>query len=402
MSQLPSTVWPPIFAGGALLFAAIYTLTIPRQSLVWLRILIAIPATYAFWYAVFGPHGHTSPTLQCFPSTVALYGIMRVIETCIVSIWDDSPPRWIIRGKLAPLPTSTSQRLAYSFDLLTSLRGTSWFKDTHWDFIPSSLLAFTKTPISRSTVFKTRALSFLACYLLADVVDTITRLHPWDTTLADPITGAHLPIRSQILFSISLCILNYIGTVLQHDAFSILAVALGAHPEAWPPMFAFPFASVSLADFWTRRWHMMFRRVFSRLAHLPWLVAAKYLPMGAANAIRVLAVFATTTLLHILIIYAIRVDDAHPHGAFFDTGILYFFLSQPLGLIVEAVIIAPVSVLFPPSFRDAIRRAWVWGFLIWSGRFWCDVWVRKGMWDQDENSLLFSPVRGVLWGKWTL
>ncbi|KDQ20074.1 hypothetical protein BOTBODRAFT_51431 [Botryobasidium botryosum FD-172 SS1] len=128
--SMPTTVWPPIFAGGALLFAANYTLTVPRRSAARLRVLISIPATYAFWYALVGPHEHTSRLVQILPTATAMYGIMRVIETRIVSVWGESPPRWVVRGKVAPLPASVSGRLAYSLDLLTSLRGTSWFKDT--------------------------------------------------------------------------------------------------------------------------------------------------------------------------------------------------------------------------------------------------------------------------------
>ena len=125
-TTLPPTIWPPILAGLVFLGAAIYTLTIPRRSLVYIRIFLAVPATIAFLYAGLGPHEFGMRQFRCTPLTIGLYGIMRVIETCIISIWDETPPRWIVRGKVAPLPTTVLQRLAYSVDLLTSLRGTRY------------------------------------------------------------------------------------------------------------------------------------------------------------------------------------------------------------------------------------------------------------------------------------
>lgn len=422
MPGTPSTAWPPIFTGLAFLSAAIYSLTIPRRSLIYARLLLAVPATIAFWYAGFGPHEFRQRQFRCEPSTIGLYGIMRVIETCIVSIWDETPPRWVVHGKIMPLPTTVLQRLAYSLDLLTSLRGTrcveiyitrsqtallisflpSWFKDTHWDFAPSPIVRFAQTPLSRTSALWQRLKSFLVLYILADVFDSIARYKEWDTTLMYPVTSSGLPIHLQAIYSLSVCMLNYIGMGLSHDILAIISISLGANPSAWPPMFNYPLASKSLADFWTKRWHLVFRHVFSRLAHLPWVVSSKYFSRSTARALRVLTIFLLTTLLHFLILSTMPVDDLHPHSTFFDRSTIRFFLLQPVGLAIEALAVTPLSNIFSPPIRDAIRRAWVWVFLVWSGRFWCDVWIRRGLWDQTENGLPYSIVRGILWGRWAL
>ncbi|KDQ08074.1 hypothetical protein BOTBODRAFT_38293 [Botryobasidium botryosum FD-172 SS1] len=404
MSYIPFSVYPPMLTGALLLCAANYTLAIPQRSLIYLRLGLAIPALYAFWYAGYGPHEHKYRSYRNTPATMANLGVMAVISSCFVSIWDQNPPRWVVGGKVAPLPTSVFQRFLYSLDLFTSLRGTSWFKDTHWDFLPSSLLPSPTTRISRVDFLRQRVPFFVFGFLLADVFDSIGRFKPWDTTLMYPVTGSGLPVYQQAIYSISLCMLNYLGMALLHNILAIIAVSLGAYPESWPPLFSTPFASTGLADFWTRRWHLTFRRSFTRMAHLPWLAASRYFSPRIANSIRVFAVFSSTALLHVLLMFPSPVDELHPHYAFFDPSIMTFFLVQPLGLIIEALVVAPISTLSPPHTQRVIRRAFVWCFLVWSGRIWCDVWIRRGYWDQDENAMTggMSLIRGILLGRWKL
>jgi hypothetical protein len=95
-------------------------------------------------------------------------------------------------------------------------------------------------------------------------------------------------------------------------------------------------------------------------------------------------------------------ETVHPRK-FFDHSILKFFLSQPLGLALEVLVVLPVCKTFiPANWRKTVSRSWTWAFLLWAGRFWSDVWVHRGFWEEKERVVGWSIVRGMLYGKWAV
>lgn len=183
---------------------------------------------------------------------------------------------------------------------------------------------------------------------------------------------------------------------------SCIFVSLGSHPESWPPMFDSPFTASSLADFWTRRWHAIFRRVFERItkAILFFLPLSRASPL-AQRTIRPIVIFGLSATLHILLMFRIDVMETEHPRTFLDPSILKFFMSQPFGLALEVLVVLPAcNVFLPEAWRSTVSRIWTWGFLLWAGRFWSDVWVHRGFWDEKERIVGWSVVRGLLYGEW--
>jgi hypothetical protein len=174
-----------------------------------------------------------------------------------------------------------------------------------------------------------------------------------------------------------------------------------------------PFHATSLQDFWSNRWHGIFYRSFDRMT-LPIIsLIPKSSPRGVHRVARAIAVFSFSALFHIFLIQRMLVAKPAAHAEDFepasikeslsppllDPCTLKFFLSQPLGLLLERVLVVPVTSALPDGFlRVTLRRLWAWGWLLWSGRFWADAWVRGGMWNEDEGYVGWSPVRGLLYG----
>lgn len=151
-------------------------------------------------------------------------------------------------------------------------------------------------------------------------------------------------------------------------------------------------------NYLSSRWHAVFRRVFDRLSlgilgaldrlHTP-------LPPHLRKPLRATVIFALSTTLHLLIIYRLPTSDTHIHAAFLDSSTMLFFLSQPLALFVERMVVVPLG-----GGNVWITRCWAWAWLLYSGRWWADVWIRRGYWDQEEKVVGYSLVRGLWTGQW--
>ncbi|KAB5591836.1 hypothetical protein CTheo_4739 [Ceratobasidium theobromae] len=406
---IPGLLVPPeanvhLTIGIHFLLAALYTLTItsrPRTYAV-IRILLGIPAGYIFYHYAFHPYDAPRRSVETGLAVVGLYGIMRVIDTCLVDllVGVHTPPRWVVDGKVLPLPTTFFGRIGYSVDYLLSLRGTSIFKNTTWDWIvPSAKRRMPPPTTPRITFICSAMWSLTKQYIVYDTLDALNKSRVWDTNLPYPITNGGLSVPEQLVFAFSVCAGTALSISVPATLVAIISVASGAPVEAWPPMFDAPFSAISLADFWTRRWHSLFRRVFDRLSlgilhglekvHAP-------LPLRLRKTLRAVLIFGLSATLHLLLMYRLPISDTHYHPAFFDHSIMMFFLSQPAALLVERMIVEPLA-----GGNVWVTRAWAWGWLLCSGRWWADVWVRRGLWDPKEKVVGYSVVRGLLYGNWT-
>lgn len=401
---LPPESNPPLIIGIHLLLAAIYTLSITSypRTFAAVRVALCLPAGYLFYVYAFYPYETYRRGVDTGLAVVGLYGIMRVIDTALVDliVGVHAPPRWVVDGKVAPLPTTFSGRCAYAIDYMYSLRGTSIFKNTTWDWIAPSTKRRLPSPDTPKSVFLPSALwSLFKQYLVYDALDTLNKSRIWDTRLPHPVTNGGLNIPEQLAFAFSVCAGTALSISIPATMVAIGSVACGAPVEGWPPMFDAPFSAVSLADFWTRRWHSLFRRVFDRLSlgilfaldrlHAP-------LPAHLRKPLRGTIIFGLSTTLHLLLMYRLPISETHAHPKFFDPSTMLFFLSQPIALFVERMVVVPLS-----GGNVWVTRCWAWGWLLCSGRWWADVWVRRGMWDQPEKVVGYSLVRGLWKGDWT-
>ncbi|QRV97923.1 short chain dehydrogenase [Ceratobasidium sp. AG-Ba] len=259
---IPGLLVPPeanqtLTIGIHFLIAALYTLTITShpRTLALARILLCLPAGYAFWHYAFHPYAAPRRSVETGLAIVGMYGIMRVVDTCFVDliVGVHSPPRWVVDGKVQPLPTTFLGRLGYAVDYLFSLRGTSIFKNTTWDWIAPATKRRMPSPDTPRLVFMRDGLwSLFKQYLMLDALDALNKSRIWDTSVSHPITGNGLSVPEQLAFAFSVCLGTALSISIPCTLVSILCVPWGAPVEAWPPMFDAPFSAVSLADFWTR------------------------------------------------------------------------------------------------------------------------------------------------------
>ncbi|CAE6450908.1 unnamed protein product [Rhizoctonia solani] len=401
--RIPSEANVHLTIGIQFLLAAFYTLTITSQPRITaiIRLLLGLVAGSIFYYCTFHPYGAPTRGTDTAIATIGLYGIMRVIDVCIVDllVGVNSPPRWVVDGKLLPLPTNFRQRFAYAIDYLTTLQGTSMFKNTTWDWMAPSLKRRLSSPITpRTTFLKNSLVSLFKNYLIYDTLDAFNKHRIWDCSQLYPITNGGLSIPEQLLAAFSVCVTTSLSISISAIIVSIISVACGAPVEAWPPMFNRPFTATSLEDFWTCRWHSLFRRTFDRLS-LGVLGAVERitgpLPLRFRKFLRVTTIFGLSAFLHLLLMHRLPTSETHYHPAFFDRSILAFFLSQPLALLLERAVVHPLS-----GGNVWVRRAYAWAWLLYSGRWWADVWIRRGMWDQEEKVVGYSLVRGLWNGNW--
>lgn len=246
-----------------------------------------------------------------------------------------------------------------------------------------------------------------------DAFDTLNHTRKWHVSEKHPVTS--LPLLQQLPFSFSLSMTTYLGIVTPSTIYAVLFVGLGFSPEAWPPIFDRPFSAVSLQDFWTHKWHHIFRRVFDRIALPIMLIIPKSVPLSVRRFVRAILIFGLSAGFHLVLIERMLAaprsrpsllkdaepgEPAGPGWAFFDPSTLKFFLLQPVGLFIERALLVPLISPLPSGVRVFLNRLWAWGWLMWTGRYWADAWVRGGMWGEDEGYVGWSPIRGIAFGQW--
>ena len=449
--------------GVILLYTCIFTLSIPHSSLLYVRLVIAPLAILCFWDFGLGPYRPSSLMFSGGTTAVGWYMIMRVIEHTVVGLWDPTAPHWVERaGKDSPrlgypTPQSFRERCFYAFDLLTSQRGSSWSPYLQWDWMPYRFKSWSPAISSRHFLMASLK-SMLIQYLLIDLCDTITKSRTWDTSLQYPVSS--LPVLEQVIFSVALCAGTFLSIDFGYTVTSATCVLCGSSPNSWPPMFDSPFSSTSLRDFWSHRWHRLFGRVFERLSIplvytttpiIGLLVKDHHKKVYIASTIRPIAIFGLSTLLHLVIMHrvaqqAYRKNYTTNDPTFWDPGTFKFFMSQSLGVAFESTVISRIADWRFPSQehskahhqtvqdmvpsaqsspqvdviqngsantlrsdartgvhrweREALTRVYVWLFLLWTGRWWADKWVRSGFFNENEIVVPFSIWRGLWHGKW--
>ena len=398
---IPFDAYRSCFAGLFLLFISLYSLTIDNGFSPFFRVAIAPFAVYFFYDFGYGSYETVSSQVSVGMVTVGLYGIMRVVETTVGGFLDREPPLWVKEGKKAPLPSTILHRLFYALDLLTSLRGTSWKADRVWDWAPRSLVFHESSKLSRQEFVKRAVRKLVFEYLLVDFLDTCNKSRSWNMSKLDPITS--LTFAEQIFFSLSVCTGIMLAIEFNYTAISMIMVLLGSSPACWPPMFINPFSAPSIRAFWTKHWHAIFRRTFGRLASHVLFFAP--LSNQLLQVCRALLIFLFSASLHILIMYRLDIDirgaqQMHPKKTFLDPAIIKFFLSQPIGLAIEVMLVEPMARMTTVRWRNVLRRVWVWSFLLWVGRYWSDCWVHRGMWQPSERVVGYSVIRGFWKGEW--
>lgn len=297
-------VGPPLHLGVVLLTIVLFSLTyldpVTKRSSVSahaLRVVCGLGAIYGFYDFGFGhyvihddrisrqvrslaawrflaaqtPDYLLHSKVYCGLAPISLYGIMRIIDASFVTmIGNDVPPRWrsLSTNEVLPLPTTFSGRLGYAFDLLTSMRGISWYSDRRWDFTSSNVAAQQARIVhtSRAQYVRRHLLWWMLFYLLIDVIDTCVKLLPFDAAEMYPVSEG-LSIPQQLFCSVAICVWTYLAIASEFTLLALTFVGLlgVSAPTSWVSMFEYPLLASSLSDFWGKRWHYIFRRTFERM-----------------------------------------------------------------------------------------------------------------------------------------
>ncbi|KAG8951328.1 hypothetical protein FRC03_012583 [Tulasnella sp. 419] len=418
----------PYFLGGYfLILLCNFTTTYTHPILPYIRLLAAIPAAKLLWDYGFSSSFdvlHRNRQTDLAMALLSLYGLLKVTEVCVVGFWNrpEDWPKWLSRGdvkengegegkdakgingklKIIPFTPTILGRMLYAFDLL-SVRGSSYLPNRIWDYAPKSMVEW--KPPSRP-----RFLAFLiwestTLYLLIDIFESLAATRTWDTSIARPLTST-LPLHLQFFYAFLVCGMTALSIATPYYVNALLTMPLGVPPSAWPPMFDQPFRAKSLQDFWSYRWHTIFRRTSDEISRgILFLLPSSYFTFHPRfiKLLRALIIFGISMVLHFFLVWALPIDDeTYPYAAgLINPQIAKFFLSQPLGIFIELVLVQPMTAHLPDGWRKTIRRAFAWGWLLWSGRYWSDVWISRGLWGAKERYVLFSPVRRIVYGRWT-
>ena len=152
---------------------------------------------------------------------MGMYGLMRTFDICVVSLWDDHPPKWMKSGKPVPIPTKLQGRTLYAIDLLTSVRGMSWLRDTAWDWSPPYILTARRPKMTKLAWLTKRLTSLIIQHIAFDLFDTIHSTHHWSTHEQYPVTS--LPILNQLVYSFCVCAETALSITIPAHIYSMYA-----------------------------------------------------------------------------------------------------------------------------------------------------------------------------------
>ncbi|KZS92546.1 hypothetical protein SISNIDRAFT_429221 [Sistotremastrum niveocremeum HHB9708] len=265
---------------------------------------------------------------------------------------------------------SPREVLLEGFDLACNARGIGWC----WgrNCIPSPL-----TPITSSFTVDTflRMIGYLSIF---DVIHTTLQFtggltSPVGASIYDP-SLPPIPryLRSTFLtFLTGLSVYTAVNTLYQF--FTLIGVIIFRQNQSqWPPLFNSPIHATSLADYWGKRWHQLFRRNFLIIGGKP--MHFLFGKIGGA-----FGVFLVSALLHDLGMWCMG------RGMEFETVGVYFLI-QGLGMVIEAAIEAQSGI----KFSGRWGKLWVYAWVVPSANILSDAWHRRGL---AGSTFIPDPIR---------
>ncbi|EJU03126.1 hypothetical protein DACRYDRAFT_50404 [Dacryopinax primogenitus] len=292
-------------------------------------------------------------------------------------------------AKLGP-PQGLVAGLIDALDLSCSWRGIGWEhgKDTYVPPFPSPNL--TGEELKR-TWLKHAFKQFLLALFLLDALEVGVKQHPnfrhagsasiWLPSLPPVQRWAVAVLMSYMTGSAVIT-----GFQLCYHLLGLFAVLLLGHdPRSWPPIFEQPWRSTSLHDYWAKRWHQMFRRMFMIMGGYPvsWALRGLFGPM-AGHVGLVVGTFVISGTYHTLSLF--------PTGIPLGWGSMIYFSMQGIGLGSERL------------FRHVTGRrvsgfgGWLW-VMLWvvvAGMMGVDDWHMHGLGAGIIIPPVLSPLRAVI------
>ena len=254
-----------------------------------------------------------------------------------------------------------SQILLDAIDLILNLRGIGW----SWSRLPNA-----PTESRPSFTFSLHSfVSFIFHIVMVDVTHRFVQLFgpsaigsPEGGSIFDPsLPPLHRYSRSTLITFVAGFTVYAAIQAAYHFLALFSLVFLRHSPSQWPPVFDHPWFATSLSQFWSRRWHQLFRDVFVSFGGDPLALL-----MGRVG--NVLGAFFVSGVLHALGLWGMGRG-----GEFFKvTG---FFMIMAVGILLEYS-----WKIFTGSRVDGFfGRVWTLLWLLAWGNILVDAWSTKGL-----------------------
>ncbi|KAG9028475.1 hypothetical protein FRB95_006417 [Tulasnella sp. JGI-2019a] len=351
-TTIPNSAQPAFFLGFIVVLFCNFSTTYNHPVLPYLRLASAVPAYYACWlYGFSGRFQLLNRSVALGMALLGTYGGLKVTEICVVGFWNKEGdwPKWIrLRsqqerkaglskkekqkgmrgmGNVVQFEPTLFGRLVYAHDL-GSASGSSWIAGRVWDWAPASMRNQDPTPKSRWEFGFTSLRKLVECYLVVDVCESILSTRDWDfyTPNARPVTAAGIPLAWQFVYSLCVCVRTAMDITFPFLVFGLASSLLANTPStAFAPLFDAPFTSASLAEFWSVRWHPIFRRSFDRisagvLSFTICISGGSFTKQSrGAKVLRSIIIFTLSCTEHLILFSALPTDAQYPAQPFLDT-----------------------------------------------------------------------------------
>ncbi|KAL4068169.1 hypothetical protein J3A83DRAFT_4097323 [Scleroderma citrinum] len=276
---------------------------------------------------------------------------------------------------------STPSVIMDALDLSVNVRGVGW----NWSksiYVPPE-----SRPTSSRTAFCLYVLlSALVHGFISSILQiSIQAFSPETFTVLSggSIFEASLPpliryVRSSI---ISTVVLLGIYSVMQvtYDVLTIFGVVvLRQDPAQWPPFFQAPWMATSLRDFWSRRWHQLYRRAFVILGGWP-------LSFVFGRAGYIIGSFIASGIFHNVVVIMLN-------GNVEMWCMLLSFGMMATGIVLEDIFTA----LTGRKFDGWNGRLWAMAWMVVWGNLMVDGFARAGMFASTSVSDSASPLRAFV------
>ncbi|KAG2071477.1 hypothetical protein BDR04DRAFT_1098255 [Suillus decipiens] len=363
-----SGILPPVVCYFATAFLVLLPRTQPVRIALW-----PITAVLAFRAATSLDVCMGQPKLDFLNIDLQLSMFCIAVRTLEWTVKTKPFIRVLVRRSSTDVPKRNS--MLDALDLTYNLRGCGW------DWSQGLYVPPETHPTSSRLAFATSILiSGLKYTFVCGAIHSAVQSFSPDTfgsvdggTIFDDSLPPHLRyLRSSIIAT--LCAFG-IYSILR-AAYELTAVPcvllFRQHPDQWPPSFDSPWRSTSLREFWSRRWHQWFRRLFIFLGGYP-------LSLLFGRAGGVMGAFLASGFMHHLALLAI------------DPSSEMWRMLLPFGMMGAGVVIERVVA----GNNTGGWMGWVWTMcwlMLW-GNVMVDGWARAGM--LGGSSLLDSatPVR---------
>jgi len=302
--------------------------------------------------------GYGDGRLAYFNQALVL-GMTVLAMRVIIWTFQRNPYKRIHRPTNVPL--TYPQILLDAANLIFNLRGIGW----SWSPLPRPPI----DPRSSLTFFFHTLLSFLFHLVLSDVTQRLVQNFGPDTigsavggTIFDPsLPPLHRYSRSSLITLISGFSIYAALQAAYLLAALFFLIFLRHSPCQLPPIFNHPWFSTSLSQFWSKRWHQLFRDVFVSFGGEPLTLL-----MGPVGGI--LGAFFVSGVLHTLGLWGMGRG-----GEFIKvTG---FFMMHGVGVLLEY----SWKQLTGSRVDGFFGRVWTLVWLVGWGNFLVDAWSMKGL-----------------------